>query len=132
MNNVNMEKLSYLLDYLEDCMASAVCDVLQDSGEDPQFSAVTVSNLIKCYMDIKHSIGQQTCFTSVEEYLQYNCFTTAEIQAFEEKRAREESYYMGKQFCNQFMFLLIRGGRTIERSCCSAAIVIQRCDPVIS
>lgn len=98
MNNVNMEKLSYLLDYLEDCIASAVCDVLQDSGEDPQFSAVTVSNLIKCYMDIKYSIGQQTCFTSVEEYLQYNCFTTAEIQAFEEKRAREETYYMGKQF----------------------------------
>lgn len=98
MNNVNMEKLSYLLNYLENCLASAVCDVLLDSQEDPQFSAVTVSNLIKCYIDIKYSLGQQTSFNSVEEYLHYNCFTTAEIQAFEEKRAREESYYMGKQF----------------------------------
>lgn len=98
MNDLFSEKLTYLLNYLEGCIASAAHNVLTDKEDDPQYSAVTTSNLIKCYIDIKRMLGEQPEYSSVEEYLRFNCFTSAELQDFERKRLRESTYYTGKQY----------------------------------
>ena len=98
MKAIPDEKLMYLLDYLDSCIESAVYDVLADSDTDPEHSAVTTANLIKCYIDVKKAMGQQTCYNSVNEYLRFHCFTSTEAQEFEQKRLRETTYYIGKQY----------------------------------
>lgn len=98
MNAQATEKCLYLLQYLDCCINDLVCDVLDDSEEDPHYSAVTATNLIKCYIDTMEALGQPINFHNVKDYLLLNCHTPEEIQLFEEKRASESKYYIGKQY----------------------------------
>jgi len=92
------EKLTYLLDNLEYRISMDIYDVLDDSDEDPQYSAVTTANLIKCYIDVKQSLGQPPAYSTVEEFLYDNCFTPEDVELFEKKRSVEAAYYIGKQY----------------------------------
>ena len=98
MQTTTVEKITYLLDYLDFYMVSAVQDVLNDSIDNPKHSAVTTTNLIKCYIDVKKALDQEISFSSVSEYLQFNCFTHSEIFEFEQRRLLEANYYIGKQY----------------------------------
>lgn len=93
-----MEKLTYLLQHLEGYIENVVYEVLADSEEDPQYSAVTTTNLIKCHIEVEEALGHQLPYHSVEEYLRFNCFTSEEVEAFEQKRQHEAVYYRGKQY----------------------------------
>ena len=97
MINFN-EELRCLFDYLEYCVINDAYNVLTDSTEDPQFSAVTTANAIKCYITIKQALGTPTPYHTIEEFLCDNDFSPDEIQLFNEKRATEAAYYHGKQF----------------------------------
>lgn len=94
----NSEKLTYLLNNLEYHISMDAYNVLNDSEADPQYSAVTTANLIKCYIDVKRSLGEPTPYGTVEEYLYDICFTSEDVKLFEKKRAAEACYYVGKQY----------------------------------
>ena len=92
------EKLQYLLRFMDLYMERSINDVLCDSLEDPQYSAVTTSNLIKCYIDVMQALGESINYHSVDEYMSQNMFTSEEIQLFNAKRNSESEYYIGKQY----------------------------------
>lgn len=56
MRNVPMEKLMFLLQHLEGYIENAVYEVLVDSEEYPQYSAVTATNLIKCHIEVEEAL----------------------------------------------------------------------------
>ena len=98
MKNVPMEKLTYLLQHLEGYIENVVYEILADSEEDPQYSAVTATNLIKCHIEVEEALDRQLPYHNVEEYLRFQCLTEEEIQVFEKKRQQESAYYIGKQY----------------------------------
>lgn len=98
MDGMDKEKLVYLLNYLEWCIEQSVYDVLSDGVDCPEHSAVTTQNLIKCYINIASSLEMPIAYRNVEEFLKEKCFTSQEIEHFEECRAKEAVYYIGKQY----------------------------------
>ena len=98
MGNSDKDKLIYLLNYLEWCIEQSVYDVLSDSVEDPEFSAVTTQNLIKCYIDVATTLELPISYRSAEEFLKEKCFSLQEIETFEARRKQEAVYYIGKQY----------------------------------
>ena len=98
VNTIDREKLIYLLNHLDWYIENCVYDVLSDSVEDPEYSAVTTTNLIKCYIDIASSLQLDIPYHTVNEYLKEKCFTPEQIKQFTESRDRESVYYIGRQY----------------------------------
>lgn len=98
MDIMSKEKLEYLMNHLEWFIEESVYDVLSDSDEDPEHSAVTTANLIQCYIDVALSLELPVSFCSVEDFLKDKCLSLQEIQKFEESRKHEAEYYIGKQY----------------------------------
>ena len=92
------EELHYLLYHLDSFIEDEVYQVLDDSKEDPHHSAVTLFNLIKCFLVVEQDLGVQMEYHNAEEYLHFKCFTEDEIQTLENKRLHESKYYIGKQY----------------------------------
>ena len=92
------EKLLYLLSFLDAQIDLAISEVLADSEDNPEFSAVTAKNLIICYIEVMQGIGEPVPFTNVEEYMSISCYTQEEILLFQEKARKESVYYIGKQY----------------------------------
>ena len=91
-------ELQYLLRHLDSFIEQEAYQVLNDSNKDPQHSAVTLCNLIKCLLVVQQELGIQMEYRNVDEYLRFQCFTDAEIQVLESKRIDESKYYVGKQY----------------------------------
>ena len=76
-----------------------ICNVIYDSEEDPEYSAVTTSNMIKCYIDVLKCLGEDVPYSTVKEFIRHNdCYTEEEYNIFEEKRKKEAEYYRGEIF----------------------------------
>ena len=73
-------------------------NVLNDSKEDPHFSAVYVNNLIKCYIDLMTQMGEKLPYRDVKSFILFNGFDETEYNFFEKSRKNESTYYIGKQF----------------------------------
>ena len=72
-----------MLQHLEGYIENVVYEVLADSEEDPQYSAVTVTNLIKCHIEVEEALDRQLPYHNVEEYLRDLCLTEEEMQVLE-------------------------------------------------
>ena len=97
--NISAEKeLRFLLEHMDQYIASFIYDILHDSEEDPEWSAVALNNVIKCYIKVENEMGIQCGYSNVEEYLAYACCTPEEIALIEKKRVKEAVYYRGEQF----------------------------------
>lgn len=90
------EKIMYLLKFVDDYMEHSVYEVLQDSEEDPHYSAVTTTNIIKCYIDVMKHFNVELPYSNVREYFEDNLFTDEDYIQFEASRVKEEEYYIGK------------------------------------
>lgn len=76
-----------------------IWDVIYDSEEDPEYSAVTTTNMIKCYIDVLKCLGEDVPYSTVKEYIRYkDGYTEEEYNIFEEKRKKEAEYYIGEIF----------------------------------
>jgi len=96
--DIDKEKLLYILRFFEYEFETFIYNVLEDSKDDPHYSAVTATNHIKCYMQIMQELGEDLPFSNVKEYFDYCRFTKAEYIAFEKSRENESSYYTGVQY----------------------------------
>lgn len=95
---IDIEKIHYFLRMMYPTMEMYVDQVLNDSETDPEYSAVTASNVIKCYIQIMTDLGEAPSFDSVESFFELNGYTDEEYQRFEECRRKESQYYIGTQY----------------------------------
>lgn len=95
---MDKEKLLYLLSFFDEDMEIFIYEVLNDSKEDPHFSAVSATNRIKCYIQILSELGEELPYSNVREYMLFNAFTEDEYNAFEKRRKEESEYYIGVQY----------------------------------
>lgn len=97
--NCDMEKLEYLLNAVcDDLWCDYIYSVLDDSEDNPYYSAVSAANQIKCYIAVMNSIGKELPYNDVKGFFEYYSFTEEEYQKFESSRKKEAEYYTGKQF----------------------------------
>ena len=95
---IDLKKLKYLLHIQRFDIELLVESVLGDSEEDPHYSAVTASNLIKCYIEIMEALGEKLSYTDVEGFIRNVGYSEQEYMLFEEKRRKEAKYYRGIQY----------------------------------
>ena len=96
--NVHVDTLKYILHCFLFDITKLIDLVLDDSEEDPQYSAVTANNEIKCYIQIMQDIGAEIDYKDVKGFFKDASYTEEEYQLFEKKRAKESEYYIGYQF----------------------------------
>ncbi len=89
------EQLSYLLYHADFYIENLLWQVLTDSEQDPHYSAVTTSNLIKCYIDVMSDMGKPLPYQNVEEYLAH-LLSEEEKNLFQSKFNSESQYYRDK------------------------------------
>ena len=95
---MNREKLYFLLREVGCDIPIYIENVLNDSKEDPHYSAVHASNLIKCYVELMLELGENIPFHDVKSCILFEGFNKKEYEAFEKSRKEEAEYYRGKQF----------------------------------
>ena len=98
MNILAEKELRYLLRFMDEYIESMLYSVLEDSFDQPEYSAVTAHNLIKCYMKVLNDCKISCNFSSAREYMIERCFSMNEIESFEQKRRAEAEYYVGEQY----------------------------------
>lgn len=92
------ECITYLLDHMDCYIEDFTYRVLNDSEEDPQYSTVTLFNLVKCYISVSAQRVHMQSYENCEAYWKAKCFSNQEIAKLESKRRVEASYYVGRQF----------------------------------
>ena len=97
MNPEQKEKLVYLFNHLYYYTEDLLWKVLEDSEQDPQYSAITTRNLIQCYIDVHSTMGEALPYSTVEEYLD-QVLTDEEKTLFKNKYETEIQYYIGKVY----------------------------------
>lgn len=95
---IDFEKMNYLLNIMYPTIEEFVDQVLNDSETDPEYSAVTAANVIKCYIQIMTDLGDAPPYDSVEGFFSINGYTDEEYQRFEKSREKESKYYIGVQY----------------------------------
>lgn len=59
---IDYEKLKYMLHIQRFDIELLIENVLEDSEEDPHYSAVTATNLVKCYIEMMRELGENLLF----------------------------------------------------------------------
>jgi len=95
---IDREKLHFLLIDVVCSLPSEIDEVLNDSAEDPHHSAVHVSNLIKCCIEMWTQLGKELPYYDVKSFILFQGFSEKEYEAFEESRRKESVYYGGRQY----------------------------------
>ena len=95
---IDVEKLKYFINVMYPEIERFVDQVLNDSETEPEYSAVTASNIIKCYIQITTQLGNAPSFNSVETFFETNGYSKEEYERFEKSRINESKYYIGTQY----------------------------------
>lgn len=89
----------YLLKYIRYYIDKLMDNVVDDSEEDPEYSAVTLNNLIICYIRCEQALDHSFPISTVRDFFLFTGFyTLTSYLNFEEKRKKESAYYVGEQF----------------------------------
>ena len=95
---IDVEKVTYFMRVMYPTIEKYVDQVLNDSETDPEYSAVTASNVIKCYIQILADLGSAPSFNDVESFFEINGYSDEEYKRFEECLKKESQYYIGPQY----------------------------------
>lgn len=98
MNHISQEAILYLMRFVDNHIEESICNVLEDSLEDPQYSAVTTANMILCYISVMRELQKDIPYTDIKGYFLHNQFSNDEWEKFENCRLKESPYYVGKQW----------------------------------
>ena len=97
-NDSYEDKLIFLLRHTEGEICKLIFDVLNDNDDDPHFSAVYCSNMIKCFMDISSAIGCSLLYNDICGFFIAHGFCLNQYYDFENKRKIESDCYRGVQY----------------------------------
>jgi hypothetical protein len=95
---IQKQKMIYLLNHLDHYIEQLAYNVLDDSLEKPEYSAVTLFNLIRCYIDVSKELDMGHQYLNEVDYLLAKCFEQREVDKLRERSAQEAKYYIGKQY----------------------------------
>lgn len=98
MDENTKKKMLYLLEFCIYHTDLLIESVLEDSEDDPHHSAVTASNLVKCYIHVMEELGCELPYFTLEEYFMADPFLKDSFERFEKIRKKEEEYYHGEIF----------------------------------
>ena len=98
MDQTSKEATLYLMRFIEQYIEESICNVLEDSQEDPEHSAVTTANVIMCYIEAMKTLDIALPYTDVKGYFLHNNFSQQDWEKFESSRQKESVYYTGKQW----------------------------------
>ena len=85
---IDYEKLKYMLHIQSFDIERLIENVIEDSEEDPHFSAVTATNLVKCYIEIMENLGEKLPYSDVEGFIKTSGFSNKDYILFEKKREK--------------------------------------------
>lgn len=94
---IESEELDFVLGAAFTYIDELIILVLEDDKDNPEHSAVYVSNLIKCYIKVMKDLGHPTEFNSVQEYFKL-WWEEDDYREFEKIRKKESESYIGKQY----------------------------------
>lgn len=94
---INKKFLSKILHSFNFFIIDMISQVLDDSEEDPHYSAVFTRNYIIWYIAIKNDINEYLPFSDVKGYFEHNGYAE-EYELFEKKRLIESEYFEGEQY----------------------------------
>ncbi|MBQ6118286.1 MAG: hypothetical protein IJK98_03555 [Clostridia bacterium] len=89
------EKKDYLLKYMAYYIDDYFEQLLNDSKTQPEYSAVTATNLLRCYIDVVKSYGKECPYDDLKSYFVYHSFSKKDYLEFEHHRKKETRYYRG-------------------------------------
>ena len=95
---IDNEKLKYMLHIQRFDIELLIENVLEDSEVDPHYSAVTATNLVKCYIEIMTGLGEKPTYSDVEGFIKKMGYSHKDYLLFEKKRKKESEYYRGIQY----------------------------------
>ena len=95
---IDYEKLKYLLHIQVFDIELLIENVMEDSDEDPHYSAVTATNLVKCYIETMKELGENLSYSDVEGFVKNIGYYHEDYLVFEKKRKKEAEYYRGVQY----------------------------------
>ena len=90
--------LEFILRDTDFSLQMYISEVLEDSLDNPDHSAVYASNLIKCYIKVMKDLGNVLPFNDVKGYILGSGFSEEDYELFENSRKKESVYYIGEQF----------------------------------
>ena len=96
--DIDYEKLKYMLHIQYFDIELLIENVIEDSDEDPHYSAVSTTNLVKCYIEIMTGLGEKLPYSDVEGFMKKMGCSHEEYLLFEKKRKKESEYYRGIQY----------------------------------
>ena len=95
---IDYEKLKYILHIQSFDIELLIENVIEDSDEDTHYSAVTATNLVKCYIEIMTELGEKLPYSDVEGFIKKMGYSHKDYLLFEKKRKKESEYYRGIQY----------------------------------
>ena len=96
--DINIESLEYLLSFTEDEIEHLIYNVLENSKDDPHYSAVTANNMLVCYMEIMTSLGKELPYSNMESFFEYLLLSEEEYDNYKQQYDDEKIIYVGRFF----------------------------------
>lgn len=93
-----LEKYEYLDNFIVWYIQELILNVLNDSEDEPEYSAVTANNLIKCHIDVSKELKKCVPYDDVKGFFTWCNFTQDDFELFEKKLKIESLYYRSKQY----------------------------------
>lgn len=97
-DSLGEDKLIFLLRHTEGEICKFISCVLNDNDDDPHFSAVYSSNMIKCFIDISNAVGYSLFYNDICGFFIAHGFRLNQYYDFENKRKIESDSYQGVQY----------------------------------
>lgn len=101
INAVDFSKqddFTFLLKHTEGEICREISYVLNDSAEDPHYSAVYTANMIKCLLFVAGNAGFSFLYNDVFGFFISHGFSEKQYREFEMNRKKESEYYRGFQW----------------------------------
>ena len=96
--DINMENLEYLLSFTESDIEQLVYNVLDNSKDDPHYSAVTTNNRLVCYIEVMNSLGMELPYSNMKLFFEYLLLTKEDYDNYKKQYDDEKKIYIGRIF----------------------------------
>ena len=96
--DINIEKLEYLLSFSESDIEQLVYDVLDNSKDDPHYSAVTANNRLVCYIEVMNSLGTELPYSNMKSFFEHLLLTKEDYDNYKRQYDEEKKIYIGRIF----------------------------------
>ncbi len=97
-DNSEQDDFIFILKHTEGEICREIFNVLNDSDDDPHFSAVYTANLIKCLLFVADKAGLSFLYNDVFGFFISHGFSEKQYREFEMNRKKESEYYRDFQW----------------------------------